>query len=132
MERQGKRMKVTQLNHIAIHVADLERSRAFYEGILGLHAIARPAFKFPGAWYRLGVDQELHLIARDATGEAPPMDRHYALMVDDIDAFVEHLEANGVEFRPPKPRPDGAIQVFLRDPDNHVIELCTPPGAAAV
>lgn len=124
-------MKITQLNHVAIHVADLEQSMDFYSRILGLQTIDRPAFRFPGAWFRLGVDQELHLIERDATNDPPPMDRHYALMVDDIDAFVKHLEANGIEFRPPKPRPDGAIQVFLRDPDDHVIELCTPPGEAA-
>ena len=27
----------------------------------------------------------------------------------------------------PKPRPDGYLQVFVTDPDGHVIELCSPP-----
>ncbi len=120
-------MKVTQLNHIAIHVLDLQRSRAFYQEILGLEAISRPAFNFPGAWYRLGRDQELHLIERGGESASPPNERHYALMVDDIDAFAGFLESRGVPFRGPKPRPDGAQQIFLRDPDGHVIELCTPP-----
>jgi hypothetical protein len=26
-----------------------------------------------------------------------------------------------------KLRPDGAVQVFILDPDNHVIELCSGP-----
>lgn len=29
----------------------------------------------------------------------------------------------------PKSRPDGYIQVFVTDPDGHVIELCSPPNA---
>lgn len=124
-------MKVTQLNHVALHVADLARSDGFYVDVLGLEKIARPAFGFPGSWFRLGVDQELHLIARAVEGELQPRERHWALMVDDMDGFVAHLEAKGIEFTGPKARPDGAMQVFLRDPDGHVIELCTPPGGDA-
>lgn len=123
-------MKVTQLNHVALHVADLARSDAFYEGVLGLEKMARPAFGFPGSWFRLGADQELHLIARPVEGEVQPRERHWALMVDDMEAFADHLSAKGVEFTGPKQRPDGAMQVFLRDPDGHVIELCTPPAGA--
>ena len=55
-------MQIAQLNHVAIHVADVERSVAFYRDVLRLEPIPRPAFTFPGAWFRLGVDQELHMI----------------------------------------------------------------------
>ena len=120
-------MKVTQLNHVAIHVEDLDASNSFYEQVLGLAKMDRPAFKFPGSWFRLGVDQELHLIQRKIEGEKIPTERHYALMVDDIDAFAALLTEKQIEHTGPKPRPDGAQQVFLRDPDGHVIELCTPP-----
>jgi len=120
-------MKITQLNHIALHVADLAASDAFYESILQLKKILRPDFKFPGSWFRLGVDQELHLIDRPVEGDATPRERHFALMVDDIVAFEAHLRSKQIEFTGPKPRPDGAQQIFLRDPDGHVIELCTPP-----
>lgn len=117
-------MKVTQLNHVALHVADLAVSDAFYENVLGLKKIERPAFPFPGSWFRLGDDQELHLIARPIEGELQPRERHWALKVDDLDAFVAHLQQKNIEFTGPKPRPDGVRQVFLRDPDGHVIELC--------
>jgi len=125
-------MQVTQLNHVAIHVRDLEASCRFYANILKLQEIPRPAFSFPGAWFRLGVDQELHLIAREPKEGAitPPRERHYALMVADMDAAKQHLLDKGVEHSGPNPRPDGALQVFLRDPDEHVIELCTPPSEA--
>jgi len=121
-------MNVTQLNHVAIHVADLDKSNEFYEQVLGLQQIPRPAFGFPGTWFRLGVDQELHLIARPVEGDEPPNERHYALMVDDEQAAAARLREKNIEFTGPKPRPDGAQQIFLRDPDGHVIELCTPPA----
>jgi catechol 2,3-dioxygenase-like lactoylglutathione lyase family enzyme len=122
-------VKVTQLNHVAVHVADLEASHRFYEQVLGLSRIPRPAFDFPGTWYRLGHDQELHLIARPVEGDATPRERHFALKVNDLDAFASHLERQGVAYRGPSPRPDGARQVFVRDPDGHVIELCALPDA---
>jgi catechol 2,3-dioxygenase-like lactoylglutathione lyase family enzyme len=126
-------MKLTQLNHVALHVADVERSVRFYCDVLRLEPLARPAFSFPGAWFRLGADQELHLIG-DRKDEVNSHHRgnHYALMVDDIDAWERHLDEMDVERLPRRTRPDGAYQVFLKDPDGHFIERCTPPGAATM
>jgi catechol 2,3-dioxygenase-like lactoylglutathione lyase family enzyme len=44
-----------------------------------------------------------------------------------LDPWERHLEEVGADFAFRKERPDGAWQVFLRDPDGHVIELFTPP-----
>ena len=33
------------------------------------------------------------------------------------------LRRNGVAYRPRKHRPDGAWQIFLADPDGHLMEL---------
>jgi lactoylglutathione lyase len=124
-------MRVTQLNHVALHVADVERSVAFYREVLRLEPMARPAFSFPGAWFRLGIDQELHLIGeRKLDVVSNSRGTHFALRVDDVDAWERHLDERGVERFPRKIRPDGAFQVFLKDPDGHFIELSTPPGAA--
>ena len=38
------------------------KSSGFYRKFLKLNRFPGPAFKFPGAWFRLGEDQELHLI----------------------------------------------------------------------
>ncbi len=122
-------MKITQLNHVALHVADLEKSIAFYRDLLGLEVMHRPGFNFPGAWFRIGTDynfQEIHLIAREVKDPTPPRERHFALMIDDSSAWADELRRQGIAFTGPKPRPDGAMQIFLRDPDEHVIELCTP------
>jgi len=122
-------MKIVELNHVAIHVADLERSRAFFRDVLQLEEIARPGFDFPGAWFRLGEQQELHLIAgRQLETRSHNRGDHWAMMVDDLDAWEAHLTAVGYPFFPRKRRPDGAGQVFLIDPDGHYLELCTPPG----
>ena len=125
-------MKTTQLNHVALHVADVDASVAFYQDVLQLEPLPRPAFTFPGAWFRLGVDQELHLIG-EREGEVVSASRgnHFALMVDDMDAWEAHLDANNVERLPRRTRPDGAFQVFLPDPDGHYIELCTSPGQSS-
>ena len=121
-------MKIHELNHVAIQVADVERSCAFYHDVLRLEAIPRPAFDFPGAWFRLGTNQELHLICKsDTPVSSGNGNNHYALRVDDIVAWENHVRKAGAEFRAKKQRPDGAWQIFLRDPDGHFIELFTPP-----
>jgi len=127
-------MRIHELNHVALHVADVARSCEFYRVVLQLEQIPRPPFTFPGAWFRLGVHQELHLIG-DRVEPVASSNRgnHFALRVDELNAWEAHLGKVGAEFRLRKQRPDGAWQVFLRDPDGHVIELFTPPelGAAA-
>lgn len=123
-------LRTMQLNHVAIHVTDVDRSERFYRGVLRLEAMPRPNFSFPGAWFRLGVDQELHLIG-DAKYPHVEQHRgnHFALLIDDVEAWHSHLQIANVEFQAPRQRPDGATQIFLADPDGHFIELCTlPPG----
>ncbi|MDA8744119.1 VOC family protein [Rubripirellula amarantea] len=121
-------MKVLQLNHVALHVADVTVSEAFYRDVLRLPVMERPAFDFPGAWFRLGVDQELHLIGdRDHPVHSHHRGGHLALMVDELDGWEAQLDASGAKRLPRKVRPDGAQQTFLQDPDGHWIELCVLP-----
>lgn len=121
-------MQIAQLNHVAIHVADVERSAAFYRDVLCLTPIPRPAFSFPGAWFRLGHDQELHIIGqRQQAVVSHNRGNHYALLVDDLSAWEKHLIACQAQFVPRRLRPDGAEQIFVVDPDGHYVELCTLP-----
>ncbi len=49
-------IKINQLLHTGLIISDLEKSRAFYEGLLGLKPNPkRPDFGFPGVWYDIGV-----------------------------------------------------------------------------
>jgi catechol 2,3-dioxygenase-like lactoylglutathione lyase family enzyme len=121
-------MTIYELNHVAIYVTDVERSSRFYAETLRLDRVPRPAFSFPGAWFRLGSEQELHLISNHgAPFFRSHATNHFALRVDNLDEWENHLSKVNAPFAPRKRRPDGAWQVFLHDPDGHVIELFTPP-----
>lgn len=122
-------MKVHQLNHVALHVADVDASVAFYRDAMGLPQMDRPAFDFPGAWFRLGTDQELHLIGdRDLPVHSHHRGGHLALEVDSLDQWESRLDSWGATRLPRKTRPDGALQTFVQDPDGHWIELCVLPS----
>ena len=124
-------MKFKELNHVALHVRDLDKSCEFYQKVLQLDPIPRPAFGFAGAWFRLGEQQELHLIGdRGEPVYSHNRGNHYALMVDDLDAWERHFKDIGHVYLPRRTRPDGAYQIYVIDPDGHYVELCTPPGLA--
>jgi catechol 2,3-dioxygenase-like lactoylglutathione lyase family enzyme len=122
-------MQITELNHVALFVGSVEESARFYRESLGLPAIPRPAFSFPGAWFRIGTQQELHLIGGRLNAPVSDASRagHFAMQVRDIEATAKHLREKGVAFRGPVPRPDGARQIFLEDPDGHLVEFCCEP-----
>lgn len=121
-------MRVFELNHVALHVSDVERSSRFYREALRLEPMQRPAFSFPGAWFRLGGSQELHLIGqRQEPVVSHTRGNHWALQVDSLDEWEAHFRAVGIESLPRRRRPDGAWQIYITDPDGHVVELFTPP-----
>jgi lactoylglutathione lyase len=121
-------MKIVELNHVAIHVRDVEIACEFYQKVLKLERLPRPAFTFPGAWFRLGSQQELHIIGeRREPVQSHHRGEHFALRVDNVDQWENHLREVNADFRPRKMRPDGAWQVFVSDPDGHFIELFTGP-----
>ena len=118
-------MLIRELNHVALHVTDVEASSRFYASALLLSSLPRPAFDFPGAWFRLGATQELHLIGdRNAAVHSHHRGTHIALAVDDLAAWDAHLDSLGVDRTARKTRPDGVQQTFVVDPDGHWIELC--------
>ena len=119
-------MTLLELNHVALHVKDVEKSCEFYEKVLRLPRMKRPDFNFPGAWFRLGAHQELHLIGnRKLAVNSNDRGNHYALMVDDMDAWEDFFKENNIEYLPRRTRPDGAFQIYVTDPDGYFIELCT-------
>jgi glyoxylase I family protein len=118
---------VESLHHVTVPVRDLERSRRFYGDLLGLEELERPPFDFPGAWYSLG-DGQLHLIA-DGGGtfreddRVEPRDLHFAIRVERFDEAVELLRSDGVALKVDRHSVTGFPQLYLVDPDGHVIEV---------
>jgi len=130
-----------KLQHCGLIVADLERSRGFYGGALGLDEVERPHnFVFEGAWFQVGDDQIHLLLEGETTARAGADDpgpsvatglaTHVAIEVDDLAVALARLDEHGVELAGgPMPRGDGYDQVFVFDPDGYVIELFEHTGA---
>ena len=60
-------MQIQAVHHVAIATRDLERSLAFYSGVLGLTPTPRPTFPVEGAWLDLGTTLVRLVVHPDAT-----------------------------------------------------------------
>src|SRR5437588_7630892 len=113
-------LSVTAIDHCSVIITDLERSRAFYGGVLGLKEIPRPStFDFIVVWFDLG-NQHLHLLLKDRADTLSP--RHFALRVSEIAAARAHCRAHGLAMQETTPIP-GADRFFIADPDGNRIEI---------
>jgi catechol 2,3-dioxygenase-like lactoylglutathione lyase family enzyme len=120
-------------NHVSFPVQDLERSLRFYCDVLGLEPIPRPAFPFAGAWLRAG-DLQVHLIVPPPgtpVGEPPPalnpLAGHVAVAIDAYAPVVEALKARSLDVLEGG---EAQGQLWVRDPDGHLIELIVAPVTA--
>lgn len=125
---------VKAIDHVTMIVEDLERSANFYVNLLGMRRVERPAFKFPGLWFQAG-ETQVHLIEKSdesgPPGQVLPPENvgagrvfHFAYEVTDCRAATARLKEVGVRLRGgPSLRPDGCVQTWCYDPDNHVVEL---------
>lgn len=118
--------ELVRLHHVSLAVRDVEASRKFFGGVLGLPELERPAFSFAGAWYAIG-DRQLHLI-QEATGSRTLAHRisrsdHMALEVKDVSAVKETLEQAGIDYQVGGNEKFGFEQVFCSDPDGHTVEF---------
>lgn len=116
-------------HHMSFPVSNLERSRGFYEGVLGLQSIPRPDMgPIAGVWYKAG-SCEVHLIETPSganVGSAPPslnpLARHAAFSVAAYDETLAHLRSHDLEVV----ESPAAGQMWVCDPDGHIIELIVP------
>ena len=121
----------SRVDHVSFPVRDLARSLAFWRDVLGLELVPRPDLGFPGAWLRAG-DAQVHLIEvpTDFQGGTPPphlnpLAGHTAFAIADYDATLAALERHDLEVLA---LGRDAGQMWVRDPDGHVIELIVAPG----
>ena len=118
---------IAGIHHATFLSGDLARSRAFYEGVLGLHPDpARPAMGFDGVWYDIATNQQIHLmqLPNPEAGLQRPAhggrDRHVALGVDDLEALRAKLDQAGVAYTMSR---SGRAALFCRDPDGNALEF---------
>lgn len=128
--------EITRINHVGLRVSSLERARDFYAK-LGFEFIVGPIGPEPVAImeHPSGVNINFILNATDQTPLNLLMDvtekhtgfTHIALEVTDIDAAQAQLKSIGYAITEgPITTPEGASFVFIRDPDDNVIEFHQP------
>ena len=130
-------ISVKTLDHVTLVVKDLEASRVFYCDLLGMQEMDRPSFSFAGKWFQAGATQIHLILEHDESGPAgenasiqqkSSRNHHFAFEVDDGNSAAQVLKDRGIPLvSGPKSRPDGAVQVFVNDPDGYVVELTSPP-----
>ena len=120
-------MRATRLNHVSIHADDMEESLRFYMEVFGMERLPSPDFGIHVEWLRLG-DQQLHLFKRETPA---PEFHHVAFDVDDFEAaYVKAKELGLLEDRAfgasVREFPDGAVQMYIRDPAGNLVEIDWP------
>jgi lactoylglutathione lyase len=122
--------KKPRINHIAISVAQLERSRIFYQEIIGLDTIPEPFHDGRHVWFSVGDQAHLHLIQNPPPIEVPSKNTHLCFSIPDIKEFVSNLQRKKIRYEdwPGKPSAittmaDGIHQVYLQDPDGYWVEI---------
>ena len=134
---------MTVVNHVGLAVSDLERSRAFYEGVFGMTFRNEATFPDAATGKLFGIDGPvglrvvylqcdgwvLELLACEQIGvtdaRVRPMNEqgltHISVCVDDMDAAVVRAVELGGTHEPD--RGFAGMVTMIRDPDGQLIEL---------
>lgn len=116
-----------RLLHVSMIISDLDKSARFYEDILGLKRDTRPYLGFGGLFYKLGKNQQLHLMCvqnpyQDCKKpEHGGRDFHIALGVRNIEAACKKMDQAGISYTLSR---SGRAALFCHDPDGNAVELC--------
>ena len=120
-------MRATGFTHVSIHAHDLDESVRFYKDLFGMEEIPAPGFPFPVRWLRVG-DLQLHLFQSE---DLAPQGHHFGIEVDDFEATYKKARELGVQieegyFSNVYELPDGAVQLYVRDPADNMVEVNWP------
>jgi len=133
----GSRPPLSRVVETAVYVADLARSRAFYCDVLGLPPLLDTSRLLA---LDVGGQSVLLLFQRGATteplttpgGVVPPHgasgEQHlaFAIAPDAVGGWRDYLVEAGVAVESEVRWPRGGTSLYLRDPDDHSVELITP------
>jgi lactoylglutathione lyase len=116
-----------RVDHLALNVADVEASTAFYHDVFGFRQIPSGATT---RWLDLGGFQ-LHLVGGRTDPVQSPKAVHFAISVNDLEAVAVRLSAGGHVWGDYAGqagvfytgRTDGVRQLFVQDPDGYWIEV---------
>jgi lactoylglutathione lyase len=120
-------VQVRGFTHVSVHAHDLDESVRFYKDLFGMEEIPAPGFPFPVLWLRVG-DLQLHLFQSE---DPAPQGHHFGIEVDDFEATYEKVGEMGAQiedgyFSNVYELPDGAVQLYVRDPAGNMVEVNWP------
>jgi len=122
--------QVLTLNHIAVHVNNLEKSTAFYEQVLQLKKIPEPFHDGLHTWFTIGAAGQLHLIQGAEQTTNHNKNAHLCFSVPSIEDFIANLEQRKIAYtnwpgtaKAPTVRVDGVKQIYFQDPDGNWLEI---------
>lgn len=122
--------KAIKINHVTLIVDNLEKAGDFYEKELGLEPLPAFNFDYPVLFFKINEEQQLHLSEWEDTTS---FRGHLCMQVDDINALFYRMKELGViDIKPwghVRRLPDGAMQMFVRDPSGNLVELSSHPDA---
>jgi len=124
-------MKITSLDHLVLCVADVGRTVAFYERVLGM----QPREERPGKWsLHFGSNKISLQDARSASdlarGTVPGSGNFCVLTDEPVENFASVLRGLGIDIVAGPGEREGAtgklLSVYFRDPDGNLIEVSNP------
>ncbi|HLN03114.1 MAG TPA: VOC family protein [Bryobacteraceae bacterium] len=120
-----ERPRILGIAHVAFHVSDIEKSRAFYKDFLGFaepFRLDNPDGSLSLTFIKINDRQYLELFP----GLEPGADRlhHVALETDNAERMRVYLAAHGVKVPDHVPKGRiGNLNFNITDPDGHTIEI---------
>ena len=119
------RPRITGVAHIAVFSKDIEKTRGFYRGMLGLqepYSLSNPDGSFSMTFFKVNERQYIEVFPE----RAPNTDRlnHISVETDDIEGMRLYLAAKGVKV--PEKTGLGRIKnksFNVKDPDGHTVEF---------
>ncbi len=122
--------KSTLLNHIALHIYDLQKSTAFYEHIVQLDTIPEPFHDGKHTWFTVVGNSHLHLISGAPKETTHDKFTHLCFTVPSMSEFISRLDKEHVPYEDwagakssITTRVDGIKQIYFQDPDGYWIEI---------
>lgn len=129
--------RIDRVLETALYVDDLDRARGFYEDVIGLAPITADR-RFVA--YDVGGNSILLVFRRGATRETVtlpggtipphhgqgPLHMAFGIAEDDLAAWEDHLCEHGIGIEARTDWTRGGRSIYVRDPDDHLIEFVTP------